>query len=442
MLTSAANDRLTRIGSGTPMGELLRRYWLPVRPYSQLLDANVLAVRLLGEDLVLFRTLDGELGLVGDRCPHRMTQLKYGYPDGPGLRCCYHGWMFSPNGHCLDTPMESTDSSLKERVRIKSYPVKELGGLIWTYMGPEPVPLLPRWDLFVVPNAIRQIGVMELPCNWLQAQENTGDPTHSAILHGTYYRYILHHRGEVATDALEARTKLAEGIESLWVEPTCYGARKGIKYSQALGAPRDYSSEHSTSIFPFLTQTGGPGQVRQEIQLRVPVDDTNTYHINYGCFLGLNGVTAPQQPLIPWYEVPLYYEDGRPVLDCILCQDAHAWLAQGPITDRTKEHLGRTDVPVVFLRKQLEEQLSVMEAGLDPMNVFRDPSATPEVLHGGKWAVATEPLSLDSSTANAMSAYNRGYNLYEDANRFGPAMPQIIELMRAIEEVNLANNSR
>ncbi len=433
MLTSEANDRLTRIGSGTPMGELLRRYWLPVRPLAQLLERRVLAVRILGEELVLFRTLDGELGLVEERCPHRMTQLKYGYPDVAGLRCCYHGWMFSPSGQCLDTPLEAPNSNLKERIKIKSYPVKEMGGLVWAYLGPEPIPLLPPWDLFVVPNAIRQIGVMELPCNWLQAQENTGDPTHSAILHGSYFKYILKTQGEPGTEALAARMKLAEGIESLWVEPTQFGLRKGIKYSQALGALRDYSSEHSTAIFPFFTQTGGPGQVRQEIQIRVPIDDTNTYHINYGCFLGLNGITAPGQQLIPWYEVPLYHEDGTPVLNCILCQDAHAWIAQGPVTDRTKEHLGRTDAPVVFLRKQFEEQLQALEAGRDPMNVFRDPHSLPEMLHGGKWAVTTEATAVDSEAAAASSAYNRGYNLYEDANRYGPAMPQIIAMMTAIE---------
>jgi Phenylpropionate dioxygenase and related ring-hydroxylating dioxygenases, large terminal subunit len=433
MLSTEANDRLTRIGSGTPMGELFRRYWLPIRPIAQLLEEPVIPVRILGENLVLFRTLEGASGLVGERCPHRMTQLKYGYPDGPGLRCCYHGWMFSPSGQCLDTPLEPPDSSLKGRIKIQSYPVREMGGLVWAYMGPEPIPLLPRWDLFVVSNAIRQIGVMKLPCNWLQAQENTGDPAHSAILHGSYYRYILSKQGELPTEALEARMKLAQGIESLWVEPTSYGARKGIKYSRALGAQNDYLSEHSTAVFPFFTQTGGPGQVRQEIQIRVPVDDTNTYHINYGCFLALNGVTAPEQPVIPWYEVPLYHEDGTPVLDCVLCQDAHAWLAQGPVTDRTREHLGRTDAPIVFLRKQFEEQLKVLEAGRDPMNVFRDPNSMPDVLHGGKWAVTTEPKAIDSESAAATSAYNRGYNLYEDANRYGPAMPQIIEMMKAIE---------
>src|SRR5262245_39512711 len=143
MLSAETNERLTRVGAGTPMGELLRRYWIPIRPMSQVLEECVLPIRVLGENLVLFRTLNGELGLVGERCPHRMTQLKYGFPDDVGLRCCYHGWMFGPSGQCVDMPLESPHSTLKDHIRIKAYPVKELGGLVWTYMGPEPTPLLP-----------------------------------------------------------------------------------------------------------------------------------------------------------------------------------------------------------------------------------------------------------------------------------------------------------
>ena len=131
MLTAKANERLTRVGAGTPMGDLLRRYWIPVRPEAQLLEQDVIPVRIFGENLVLFRTLNGELGLVDERCPHRMTQLKYGFPDNDGLRCCYHGWMFSPTGQCLDIPLEASDKAFKTRVRIKANPVKEMGGLIW-----------------------------------------------------------------------------------------------------------------------------------------------------------------------------------------------------------------------------------------------------------------------------------------------------------------------
>lgn len=439
MLSAEANERLTRVGAGTPMGELLRRYWIPVRPLSQLFENHVVPVRVLGENLVLFRTLGNELGLVGEHCPHRMTQLKYGYPDEAGLRCCYHGWMFGPSGQCLDMPLESSHSTLKDHIRVKAYPVKEMGGLVWAYMGPEPAPLLPPWDLFVIPNCIRQIGVMELSCNWLQAQENAGDPTHSAILHGYYFRYILSKGNNPkelmegqTQEALRARTELGIGIERLWAKSTPYGMAKGIVYSKALGAPRDYTSEHSTVIFPFYTQTGHPNQVRQELQIRVPIDDTHMYHISYSCFLALNGVQAPKQELIPWFNVPLYDDEGQPVLNNILSQDAHAWMAQGSIMDRTQENLGRTDVPVTFLRKQLEEQLQLVEKGSDPMNVFRDPHDMPNILHGGHWEVSASPESGPSS--GSTSAYDRGYNLFEDANRFGPALPEIIEMVRKINE--------
>lgn len=438
MLTAEANERLTRVSPGTPMGELLRRYWIPIRPISQILAEDVLPVRVLGENLVLFRTLKGELGLVGERCPHRMAQLCYGYPDADGLRCCYHGWMFAPSGQCLDMPLEAPDSTFKDRVRIDAYPVKEMGGLAWAYLGPKPAPLLPPWDLFVIPNAIRQIGIMELPCNWFQAHENSGDPAHSALLHGYYFNYILNKQRRPAESRQEHNRALAErmtlgvGIESLWVKPSRYGLGKGINYSKALGAARDHTSEHSTVIFPFYTQTGTAGQVRQEFQIRVPIDDTHTYHINYACFLGMNGVTVEEQERIPWYTVPLYDEQGRPVLDNILSQDAHAWIAQGPITDRTREHLGRSDAPVILLRKQFEEQLRVMEEGGDPMNVFRDPEIMPGVLHGGQWEVSATASTRRSS---ASTSYQRGYDFQEDANRYGPAMPQIIDLMRRIDAV-------
>ena len=441
MLTAEANERLTKVGAGTPMGELMRRYWIPVRPYAQLLEEDVLPVRLLGEDLVLFRTPQGELGLIGDRCPHRLANLKFGIPDQGGLRCAYHGWMFSPEGRCVDMPLEAPDNTLKDHIRISGYPTKEMGGLIWTYMGPAPAPVLPPWDLFVMPNAIRQVGVTELACNWLQCQENTADPTHNAWVHGHMFKYVLAKQGKLeqrASDGLMhtlyGRIKVGIGIESLYANATAYGMEKGVNYSKALGADRDYASRHSTVIFPFYTQTGGPAQVRQEFQIRVPIDDTRTYHINYGCFLAPEGIEVPEQEVVPWYEVPLYDEKGKPILDFVLAQDLHIWLSQGDVNDRTQEHLGRTDVPVVFMRRQFEEQMRIVEDGGDPMNVFRDPAAVPNLIHGGAWDESQQSASGTRGSLGAFrSGYHRGYEL-DDADRYGPAMPQIIDLMRRMEE--------
>ena len=442
MLTAEANKRITQVGAGTPMGELMRRYWIPIRPLAQLIDEEVMAVRILGENLVLFRTRNADLGLVGEFCPHRMTQLKYGYPDDFGLRCCYHGWMFDTEGQCIDTPMEAQDSTFKDRISVKAYPVKEMGGLVWAYMGPKPVPLLPPWDLFVIPNSIRQIGIAELPCNWLQCHENTGDPTHSAYLHGHYFKYILEKESRLNNRAadnpmhtLYGRIKLEKGIESLWANPTSHGMEKGINYSKALGAERDYQSRHSTVIFPFYTQTGGPGQVRQEFQIRVPIDDTNTYHINYGCYIAPDQIKAPQQDVIPWYEVPLFDDKGKPLLDFVLAQDAHAWISQGPVTDRTRQHLGRTDVPIIFMRQQFEEQMLLVEDGGEPMNVFRDSKTMPDLIHGGKWDENDASVTGGSSALSSFrSAYHKGYGI-DDADRYGPLMLQIIEMMRQTEEL-------
>lgn len=445
MLTAEANERLTRVGPGTPMGELMRRYWIPVRPTAQLMEEEVMAVRILGEDLVLFRSADGQMGLVGDRCPHRMTEMRYGIPDVGGLRCCYHGWMFDPAGRCVETPLESPNDPFKDRIRIKGYPVQEMGGLVWAYMGPEPAPLLPPWDLFVMPNSVRQIGIMNLNCNWLQCHENTGDPAHSVYLHGNLFEYVLRKQGKLEERAadgqmhtLYARMKTGVGIESLYVNATRYGMEKGIKYSKALGADRDHTSRHATVIFPFYTQTGGPGMVRQEFQIRVPVDDTNTYHINYGCYMAPDEVPAPAQESIPYYDVPLFDGDGRPILDFVLAQDAHAWISQGPITDRTQEHLGRTDLPIVFMRRQFEEQMRIVEDGGDPMNVFRDPETMPGLIHGGDWNEGelegkSSVTGAGSDLSSFRGAYHKGYAI-DDADRYGPAMPVVVELMQRIEE--------
>mgnify|MGYP003324251866 FL=1 len=285
MLTEEAQERLTRVGPGTPMGELMRRYWIPVRPLSQLQEQEIMPIRILGEDLVLFITKKGELGLIGERCPHRKAMMKYGIPDEDGIRCCYHGWEFAPDGQCIDTPLESPTNKLKDQVKIPSYPVREMGGLVWAYMGPPPVPLLAPWDLFVMPNAIRQIGISILECNWLQCHENTGDPAHSVYLHGYTFKYMLEKNGDLdertkdrQMSTLHNRINMGRGIESLYAHETQYGMEKGINYSKALGADKDRQSRHSTVIFPFYTQTGGPGQVRQEFQIRVPIDDISTYH--------------------------------------------------------------------------------------------------------------------------------------------------------------------
>ncbi len=440
MLSPEMNERLTHVGPGTPAGELMRRYWIPIAPAAQLLEDPVRKVRVLGEDLTLYKDKSGTLGLIGERCLHRAVDMQWGIPDENGLRCPYHGWMYDQTGACVDTPLEAADSTFKDRLHITAYPVQEMGGLVFAYLGPAPAPLLPRWDLFVWPNAVRQIGVTVLNCNWLQCQENTGDPTHGVWLHGYLFQYQL--------EKMQATQRLAEmgnafqkggiGIKGIYAHPTEYGLEKGVIFSKELGAERDQVSRHSTVIFPFYTEQNAAGAPWSEFQIRVPMDDTHTYHISYGCYAAPPGVDAPHQDTIPYYEVPIFDEHGKPILDCILNQDFIAWWSQGPITDRSIEKLGRTDVPVILLRRQLDEQIKMVESGSDPMNVWRDSATMPDILFGGgqpsqDW-VAPDWASRGAGVGNNSNRlkYHKG-GAERESDRYGPAVPLVGELHRRIE---------
>jgi 5,5'-dehydrodivanillate O-demethylase oxygenase subunit len=443
MLSPEANERLTRVGPGTPCGELMRRYWIPIAPFAQLLENPVRKVRVLGEDLVLYKDRSGGLGLIGDRCLHRLVDLQFGIPDECGLRCPYHGWLYGANGDCLDRPMENIKAI---KAKLKAYPVQELGGLVFAYMGPLPAPALPRWDLFVWPHAVRQIAINVIDCNWLQCQENTGDPTHSVWSHGHLFKYVLERDGRLAeraaslTHTLHTRTKWGDGIKELFARPTQFGFEKGIAYAKELGAESDHVRRHSTVIFPFYTQTGKVGAPRSEFQIRVPMDDTHTYHICYQVYAAPNGVEAPHQDFVPWYEPPMVDEKGRPILDYVLAQDALVWVAQGPITDRSKEILGRTDLPIALLRRQLDQQITLVEEGKDPMNFFRDDPGP--MIHGTGTAPdgwtspdwAKQQLFLSQGFRKM---YHKGF-ANDDADRYGPAIELVKELHRRIEEAEIA----
>ncbi|MDF2115459.1 Rieske 2Fe-2S domain-containing protein [Roseiarcaceae bacterium H3SJ34-1] len=442
MLTVEQNERLTRVGPGTPCGELMRRYWIPIAPFARLLEEPVQKVRVLGEDLVLYRNTKGGLGLIGDRCLHRRVDMKYGIPDENGLRCPYHGWLYGATGACLERPMELANAQFNDK--LKGYPVEELGGLVFAYLGPLPAPALPRWDLFVWPNAVRQIAINVLDCNWLQCQENTGDPTHSVWAHGHMFKYELDKKGaggrsEDATHTIHSRLEMGVGIKELYAKQTQYGMEKGIVYSKELGAKEDRVRKHSTVIFPFYTQTGTAGAPRSEYQIRVPMDDTHTLHICYQVYAGPPGVEAPRQDVVPWYAPPTVDADGKPILDYVLAQDAIVWVAQGAIVDRSQEKLGRTDVPIVLLRRQLDEQITLVEQGKAPMNFF--PGQSPDMLHGsGKppddWTApdwAKRRLSIGQAYRQK---YHKGFAI-DDVDRYGPAVPLVQDLHRRIEEAEI-----
>src|SRR5256712_1561246 len=150
MLSAEDNELLTRVGPGTPGGELLRRYWQPAGMLPELTDENPTKfVRLLGEDLVLFRDKSGRVGLIGDHCPHRGASLLYGRVEERGIACAYHGWLYDVEGNCLETPAEPADSNLHLTVKHKAYPVQQFMGMYWAYLGPLPAPVIPHFDVWV-----------------------------------------------------------------------------------------------------------------------------------------------------------------------------------------------------------------------------------------------------------------------------------------------------
>lgn len=360
MLTKEMNERLTRVGRGTPGGELMRRYWLPVAACAEMQDKATLKVRLLGEDLALFRDRSGGLGLIAELCPHRCGPLSFGVPESNGIRCPYHGWLFDNQGNCLEQPSESPNSMFKNTIKATAYPVREMGGLFWTYMGPGEPPVLPKYDYFVQPNTLRQIAKVDLPCNWLQIMENSLDPIHSEWLHSYFGYYLRTGQFEVDNYGFPQARHAKLGFDV-----TDYGIVKRRYYKGGSEEDNDWKIGHPV-IFPNVLK------VANTLQIRVPIDDENTTHYVYDT-TSYPGVKAPEQDVVPVYDYPYRKENGEFSLDWVLQQDYMVWIKQGPIVDRTIEHLCSSDYGVVLFRKLLDEMISKVEAGEDPICVLRNP---------------------------------------------------------------------
>ncbi len=356
-------ERLTRVGPGTAMGELLRRYWFPVAASIELTAGTTRAVRLLTEDLVLFRQPDGRLGLVQRNCSHRNASLQCGLVDDEGISCPYHGWKFDSRGNCLRMPAEADNPKLLERARIRAYRAEELGGLIFAYLGPEPAPLLPRYDLFVWDNVLRDIGMATIPCNWLQIMENSVDPTHVEWLHGHHLTGVRDANRQ-STPGWYKRHHTEIGFDVF-----DYGIVKRRVLEGGSREDEDWQTGHPL-IFPVMLRVGTRGQHR--FQIRVPVDDTTTRHYWYSCYKPVDGIDAPVQREVPVYEVPWQDEQENFIVDYVDGGDIMVWVSQGAITDRTKELLVSSDQGITLLRRLLLEQVDRVQAGEDPMGVIRD----------------------------------------------------------------------
>ena len=298
----ARNERLTRVGPGTPMGKYMRCFWHPVACSAELKkDAEVPAipVTLLGEKLALFRSPDGSLGLVQERCPHRGASLAYGMVDGDGIMCPYHAWKFRKDGQCVDTPNAAPTNRICERIKIKAYKAQEMGGLIWAYLGPDPAPLLPRWEHVVREDYDRDIGISRMPCNWLQVAENTMDPLHIEYLHMMYTNYVRARKGQ-STVPLRKHKELAFDVFEHGI------VKRRLWEGDSADSP-EWVTGHP-QIFPGTAMVAYPeGWV--QFQIRVPVDDVNTNLYWLNCRPLQKG--AKKQDVAPIWDNPWANEEGR-----------------------------------------------------------------------------------------------------------------------------------
>lgn len=360
MLTEEQNELLTQVGPGTPMGGLLRRYWQPIAGVSEFKDRATKPVRLMGEDLVLYKDLSGDYGLVDRHCPHRRSDMSFGFVERCGLRCSYHGWLFDGQGACTEQPYEDTANPTgryKDKVKIKAYPVKAKAGLLWAYLGPQPAPELPDWEPFSWENGFVQIVISELPCNWLQGQENSVDPIHFEWMHANWSQRLRGQEGPYSPKHLKIDFREYD---------------YGFTYHRIR---EDTDDTHPlwtvgrACLWPNAMFTG------DHFEYRVPIDDENMLSIGW-FFKRVPRESEPYvQDDIPTWHGPIRNADtGQWITSHVMNQDFIAWIGQGRIADRTKENLGLSDRGVGVMRRQFRADLEAVAQARDPKGIIRDPA--------------------------------------------------------------------
>ncbi len=364
-LTPQENTDLTSVGPGTPCGTMMRRYWHPVG-FTAELKGKPVRRRFLGEDLVLFRDENGVLGLIGARCPHRGTSLHLGYIEDGGLRCCYHGWLFDVNGRCLEQPTEPPEANFKDKVRQPAYKVEELAGVVFAYLGPEPAPLLPRYDVLVREDGVRSLQGRMVNCNFLQMVENTVDQHHFKWLHRTP-------NTKKWTDTVLNSEYFDYGIRDTFARTG--GGERYQTVSYFIMPTMNKTGYHVAEEHPCGMAANHPGY--EALRWRVPADDTHTMHFTV-CFSPLidGKPTGKIPPDTSEKGLPestpgqyRYDDEGRLARGD---QDRAAQESQGIICDRSIEHLGVSDKGVIMLRKLYKDSMDAIAAGKDPIGTIRD----------------------------------------------------------------------
>ena len=420
-MTQEENRLLTQTGRGSPGGELLRRYWQPVALAEELPSgAAPLSIKILGEDLVLFRDDRGRAGLLGIHCSHRGTDLSYGRVEDGGLRCLYHGWLYDVEGRCLQQPGEPGGGEHRDAIRHPAYPCKETGGVIFTYMGPGTPPLLPAYEFLSAPPERLYVNKIFHQCNYLQANEGNIDPVHLSFLHRFLENREERHRGVRGAEESHYNLVARNIAPILDVELTDFGVR--IYTVRLLEGDKAYLRV-SYFILPNLSafpgQTGGDGY---SVNWHVPIDDNHhwkyTFVYSAGAPLDKKLVNRERSELTPDYrlvrnEANRFMQDRESMKSKTYAgmgsgfqaHDAFATASQGVIQDRTEEHLVSSDKAIVAARKLLEKAIRDVQEGREPPHVIRDPSQNrvPHLLvisdmipSGGDWKEYARNLEAEA----------------------------------------------
>lgn len=383
MLSREENELLTRVHTGSPMGRLFRRYWIPALLSEEIPDPDCppVRVRLLGEDLVAFRDTQGKIGLLDEHCSHRGTSLFYGRNEECGLRCIYHGWKYNFEGNVLDTPAEPAGSQLKHKVRHTAYPCVEAGGVVFAYMGAQnEMPIFPTYAWLGVPQNQIYIAKSFLECNYLQGLDGDCDSAHLNYLHKMFkpdarWEFLRH---EDQSPAFE-------------IDEMDFGFR--VAAIRKIGADRSYV-RISQFVMPFIGCVPVGREVDGKLDgfkavYQVPADDHNTWRYDF-FFKWSNPITKEDSSKRDFVGADYkklrnprnnYLQDRERQktvnftgIEEFLNQDACATESMGPIVDRTKEHLGVSDSYIIQVRRFLLKALRDLQAGKPPPGLVYDSS--------------------------------------------------------------------
>jgi len=429
MLGREDNELLTRVGPETAMGALLRRYWIPVVQSSELeAGGRVKRVMLLGERLVAFRARNGAAGLMGEFCPHRLASLYFGRVEQAGMRCVYHGWAFGLDGRCLEMPSEPPESSFASKVQHAAYPCVERGGVVWTYMGPlRPAPPLPDLEWTLLPSDHVFVSKRVQECNWFQALEGGIDSSHIGFLHAPLDAADedVVHDLDSASFGVGLAVRTPDRAPRFDVIDTDYGALIGARRARPDGQSYWRVSQF---LMPFYTMPPTDLEARiVQSHVWVPMDDTHV--VNWMV------TWHPDRPLTREELIPHVEGKGSHVIDYLpptsepygdirtadnrsndygmdwelhrtkmFCgirgfgvQDQAIQESQGPIVDRTKEHLGSSDTAIIRVRRRLLDAARALRdqgvppPGSDRPRSFCVRSASVVIPAGADWVQAAMP---------------------------------------------------